>query len=203
MSDMVAKMDDFGRPAWIAAMVAGFVVFWPVGLGILAFLIWSGRMGCSRHDEYRQQRWERKMSKWQDKMSAWSEAPQRGFRPSGNAAFDEYRTETLRRLEDEAKDFTSFLDRLRMAKDKAEFEQFMADRRAAAQRKSDDDHERAATRVMLRFVSHHGLQTYRKARIFACLSCFSSTVHHPQLLDFAFPDASLMLKNSAQLDACL
>ena len=49
---------------------------------------------------------------------------------SGNHAFDEYRAETLRRLEDEQKDFSSFLERLRFAKDKAEFDQFMADRRS-------------------------------------------------------------------------
>ena len=48
---------------------------------------------------------------------------------SGNHAFDEYRAETLRRLEDEQKEFASFLDRLRFAKDKAEFDQFMAERR--------------------------------------------------------------------------
>ena len=47
---------------------------------------------------------------------------------SGNVAFDEYREETLRRLEDEQKEFRTFLDRLRHAKDKAEFDQFMADR---------------------------------------------------------------------------
>ena len=50
---------------------------------------------------------------------------------SGNRAFDEYRSETLRRLEDEQKEFSSFLERLRFAKDKAEFDQFMADRRQA------------------------------------------------------------------------
>ncbi len=53
----------------------------------------------------------------------------RGFAPSGNRAFDEYREETLRRLEDEQKEFKGFLDRLRQAKDKAEFDQFMAERR--------------------------------------------------------------------------
>lgn len=52
-----------------------------------------------------------------------------GSRSSGNAAFDEYKEETLKRLEDEQSDFHSFLDRLRQAKDKAEFDQFMADRR--------------------------------------------------------------------------
>ena len=55
---------------------------------------------------------------------------QGGFAPSGNRAFDEYREDTLKRLEGEAKDFRGFLDKLRMAKDKAEFDQFMADRRA-------------------------------------------------------------------------
>ncbi len=49
---------------------------------------------------------------------------------SGNHAFDEYRAETLRRMEEEQKDFGAFLERLRFAKDKAEFDQFMAERRA-------------------------------------------------------------------------
>ncbi|HWD60573.1 MAG TPA: DUF2852 domain-containing protein [Stellaceae bacterium] len=50
--------------------------------------------------------------------------------PSGNRAFDEYRTETLRRLEDEQREFLEFLERLRHAKDKAEFDQFMTERRS-------------------------------------------------------------------------
>ena len=48
---------------------------------------------------------------------------------SGNRAFDEYRTETLKRLEDEQREFRDFLARLRQAKDKAEFDQFMAEQR--------------------------------------------------------------------------
>ena len=39
------------------------------------------------------------------------------------------RAETLRRLEDEGREFQDFLARLRMAQDKAEFDQFMAERR--------------------------------------------------------------------------
>jgi hypothetical protein len=50
-------------------------------------------------------------------------------RSSGNRAFDEYRTETIRRLEEEQREFKDFLERLRMAKDKSEFDQFMAERR--------------------------------------------------------------------------
>jgi hypothetical protein len=58
----------------------------------------------------------------------WYSACGGGAASSGNAAFDEYREETLRRLEEEQKDFRDFLDRLRQAKDKAEFDQFMANR---------------------------------------------------------------------------
>jgi hypothetical protein len=52
------------------------------------------------------------------------------LRSSGNRAFDEYREETLRRLEEEQREFREFLVRLRQAKDKQEFDQFMSERRA-------------------------------------------------------------------------
>lgn len=122
----VAWLDQRGKPAWIAAMVVGFVVFWPVGLAILAFLIWSGRMGhCGRRGRWHfadtgESREERRRRRRERRRFGES---------SGNLAFDEYREETLKRLEDEQRDFESFLERLRMAKDKAEFDQFMADRR--------------------------------------------------------------------------
>jgi len=54
-----------------------------------------------------------------------------GFASSGNAAFDDYREETIRRLEEEQREFREFLERLRKAKDKSEFDQFMAERRTA------------------------------------------------------------------------
>lgn len=120
---LATKLDDFGKPAWIALTILGFVIWWPVGLATLAFLIWSGRMGCG-HQGYG--RWQSKMERFRDRMTPrdWGYASQ-----SGNHAFDEYRTETLRRLEEEQREFRDFLSRLRMAKDKAEFDQFMAERR--------------------------------------------------------------------------
>ena len=62
-----------------------------------------------------------------------------GFGPptSGNRAFDEYRAETLRRLEDEEKEFREFLNNLRFAKDKAEFDDFLANRRSPAPPETD------------------------------------------------------------------
>lgn len=123
MNEMAMKLDDFGWPAWIALMVIGFIVFWPIGLAILAYIIWSGRMGCGRRQrgEWREQRFKEKFGKWMGPTG-----PQYS---TGNRAFDEYRTDTLRRLEEEARDFEGFLGRLRMAKDKAEFDEFMNQRR--------------------------------------------------------------------------
>lgn len=122
--DVVAKLDDIGKPAWIALMVLSFIVWWPLGLATLAFLIWSGRMGCRRNGGFG--RWHRNESDRGFGDASWW--PGRRQPTSGNRAFDDYRSETLRRLEDEQKEFMEFLDRLRHAKDKAEFDQFMADR---------------------------------------------------------------------------
>ena len=43
---IVAKLDEFGKPAWIVLMILSFIWWWPLGLAILAFMIGSGRMGC-------------------------------------------------------------------------------------------------------------------------------------------------------------
>jgi hypothetical protein len=130
-ANLAQKLDDIGLPAWIAAMILGFVIWWPLGLAVLAFLIWSGRMGCHARGSHR---WEHKMQRMQERMERmksrmegsqwWGHSPS-----SGNRAFDEYKAETLRRLEEEQKEFRAFLERLRMAKDRAEFDQFMSERR--------------------------------------------------------------------------
>jgi hypothetical protein len=119
--ELAAKLDDYGKPAWITLMVVSFIVFWPVGLAVLAYLIWSGRMGCSK----------RNFGRWynQDGSSRRRHGSRRGKQQSsGNTAFDEYREDMLKRLEEEQEEFHAYLDQLRMAKDKAEFDQFMSDR---------------------------------------------------------------------------
>jgi len=128
---ITAKLDELGKPAWIALVVLGFMVWWPIGLSVLAFTIWSGRMGCGYYGG--NDRWQHKMERMQHKMdwmrSRMSGGPWNYAPSSGNRAFDEYRADTLRRLEDEQREFREFLDRLRFAKDKTEFDQFMAERR--------------------------------------------------------------------------
>jgi hypothetical protein len=160
MHGVIARIDDFGKPAWIVLMVLGFIVYWPIGLAVLAYILWSGRMwsgamGCGWYgrrgdvEEWRQraiervnraaEHWERKRARWEqrtkeDRMHRHGRFRGRGFdgglSETGNRAFDEYRAEALRRLEDEANEFRAFLERLRMAKDRAEFDEYMKERRS-------------------------------------------------------------------------
>ena len=119
---IVARLDELGKPAWIALMILGFFVWWPLGLGTLAFIIGSGRMTSSKGGSMI--RWFGAADQMRPAGTWWQPSP----RPSGNRAFDEYRQETLRRLEDEQREFQEYLVRLRTAKDTAEFAQFMAER---------------------------------------------------------------------------
>jgi hypothetical protein len=118
---LAAKLDDLGYPAWIALTVVSFLVWWPLGLVVLGYLIGTGKMarwvGCGARG-WPQRNPGTRSGWWSSRTAA-----------SGNRAFDEYRAETLRRLEEEQREFKEFLDRLRHAKDKAEFDEFMDGRR--------------------------------------------------------------------------
>lgn len=114
-------LDDKGKGAWIAAMVLGFIFVWPIGLALLFYMIWSKRMFTSSC-----------------RMSRRSNAAMTHLRPTGNTAFDTYKADTLRRLEEEQGKFEEFLERLREAKDKSEFDQFMDERAQNARDKTAD-----------------------------------------------------------------
>src|SRR5579863_1018213 len=126
-------------------MILGFIWWWPVGLAVLGYLLVRRRNrgepmlagdGHMMHGNYGMERWERKIARAQDRVERVRSRMERyagrggwfGASSSGNRAFDDYRAETLRRLEDEQREFKDFLGRLRFAKDRAEFDQFMAER---------------------------------------------------------------------------
>ncbi|MGI9465209.1 MAG: DUF2852 domain-containing protein, partial [Aestuariivirgaceae bacterium] len=71
-------------PIGIAATVLGFAVWWPLGLAVIGYILWGGSVDELISDGF---------AKAKDMTR-----PQTS---SGNAAFDEYRRETLRRLEEE------------------------------------------------------------------------------------------------------
>lgn len=136
------------QPHEIAAMILGFLLFWPIGLAILFWKIWQrkhayegdmidlaresfanfwGMCGTSSNRE-----------KSEGVKAAWR-GP--GFmRSSGNSAFDDWRESELARLEEERRklaeaerDFAEHIEQLRRAKDREEFESFMRARKGGAQ----------------------------------------------------------------------
>jgi len=119
------------HPGWIAVTILGFIIWWPIGLALLFFTLGSRKMSCWNGGN----RWQNKMERMQWKMERMRDRMERkgfGFgspSASGNRAFDEYRMDTLRRLEDEQREFHEFLSRLRHAKDKEEFDAFMSQHR--------------------------------------------------------------------------
>lgn len=113
------------------AMILGFVLFWPLGLAILAYIVWGDKMTGN-------------LATARDKMDSFGEKFSRKGRPhyraqaTGNAAFDEYRAAEFARLEAERRkldemraEFDEFVDNLRRAKDQKEFDKFMAKRDAS------------------------------------------------------------------------
>jgi hypothetical protein len=125
------------KPQWgpltIALMVLGFVIWWPLGLVMLGYILWGENFGGSAE---KAQGWVSKQRSWARENCGHRGYPRHGFRQSsGNAAFDDYRTEQLKRLDEERKRldeeinaFHEYMRNLRMAKDREEFDRFMRDR---------------------------------------------------------------------------
>jgi hypothetical protein len=114
-------LDDIPRPMWIVLMILGFIFFWPIGLGVLAYLFWSGKMRCGSTGNGENWKSWKARSGFMGPMGS-----------TGNRAFDDYREQTLRKLEEDAREFRTFMERLRQAKDKEEFDRFMSQRGTAA-----------------------------------------------------------------------
>jgi hypothetical protein len=122
------------RALEIAGIVLAFIWFWPLAL---AYLVWK-LMGYPKYDEAKAFLREN-FSRAADDLFA-SGRSMGGFGTgtgTGNAAFEEYRRNELRRLEEErrkldeeARAFRDFVEELKRAKDREEFDAFMAKRRA-------------------------------------------------------------------------
>lgn len=107
--DFTKMLQDVGRPVWLAVMAMGFLWFWPVGVAVLAYLMWTGKVGNRGGG------------------APWS----RAFWSSGNTAFDKYQDEARKALDAERDAFQAFLVEKLSAADQAEFNEFLAKRKAA------------------------------------------------------------------------
>jgi biopolymer transport protein ExbB/TolQ len=131
------------RPGWtpatIALMIIGFMLFWPLGFAMLAYIIWGDRLDGFKRDVNR-------------KTDSFCGAFRRSKRSAhfgreafgtGNAAFDEWRDKELERLDEERRkldemrsEFEEYANELRRAKDREEFDRFMTKRNAVAKKPS-------------------------------------------------------------------
>lgn len=138
------------RPAWtpvtIAMMVIGFMIFWPLGLGMLAYILWGERLDIMKTDiNHATDRFAGKLNRNWGRCRGRSSYSVR----TGNVAFDDWREEEISRLEEERakldemrNEFDEHLRELRRAKDQNEFDDFMKSRDSkppATKRKSVPD----------------------------------------------------------------
>ncbi|WP_309086153.1 DUF2852 domain-containing protein [Chelativorans sp.] len=117
------------RPAWtpatIALMVIGFMVFWPLGLAMLAYILWGDRLT----------EFKRGVNRTTDGLFSNCRRATRSYASTGNVAFDDWRAKELERLEEERRkldamrnEFDEYVRELRRAKDQEEFDRFMRER---------------------------------------------------------------------------
>lgn len=122
------------RPAWtpvtIAMMIIGFMIKWPLGLAVLAYIIWGDRLEMFKDDV------NRVTDKVADTFKSATSKRETYTARSGNGAFDEWREVELARLDEERKkldetmaEFDRYQSDLRRARDKDEFDEFLKSRK--------------------------------------------------------------------------
>jgi hypothetical protein len=117
------------RAVEIVGIILGFVFAWPLAL---AYLVWK-LMGYPVPNEAKEF-FEKNFSRLSDTIRAHPH-----FSSTGNFAFEEYRRRELdrleeerRRLDEEARAYAEFVEELKRARDREEFDAFMAKRRSGA-----------------------------------------------------------------------
>lgn len=122
------------RPAWtpvtIAMMVLGFIIAWPLGLAMLAYIIWGDRLEGFKKDV------NRATDKVADTFKSATSKTEPFTPRSGNVAFDEWREAEFKRIEEERRkmdqmhaEFDEYQRDLRRARDKEEFDEFLKSRK--------------------------------------------------------------------------
>lgn len=128
------------RPAWtpvtIAMMIVGFMIFWPLGLAMLAYILWGDRL-----EEFKSN-----VNRSTDGFARNWSCGRASRASTGNVAFDDWRDAEIERLREERRkleemraDFESHLRELRRAKDKEEFDAFMKSYQAKTADADDEE----------------------------------------------------------------
>ncbi len=137
-----ADASPWSRARWtpveLVAMVLGFMVFWPIGLAVLGYKYWQRKMGGPDLQTVATGAFDNARSAMRGFQPGTGANWARGFTTStGNAAFDEWKSAELsrleaerRKLEDAHREFSDWMETMRKAKDREEFDRFMNARRA-------------------------------------------------------------------------
>lgn len=135
------------RPAWtpvtIAMMIIGFMIFWPLGLAMLAYILWGDRL-----DDFKAGV-DRATDAVGDRFSG-RNCHRGDFRTgTGNVAFDDWHEKELNRLKEERRkldetiaEFEEHKREARRSQDAKEFDEFMEERKrkpAPRSKKSSGD----------------------------------------------------------------
>jgi Protein of unknown function (DUF2852) len=122
------------KPVEILAMVLGFIVYWPIGLAVFGWKFWQKKSGYPGDIiSFGREIW----GNWANRTRG-SKRFSTGFGmgSTGNRAVDEWRESELARLEEERQklvaaehEFAEFMENLRHARDREEFERFMDEHR--------------------------------------------------------------------------
>ena len=122
-------------PATIGLMVLGFFVFWPLGLAMLAYILFGERLQAfKRHANEKVDGFARSCGggggHWRN--NGWG---RHHHHSTGNMAFDDWRKAEIDRIEEERRkldemraEFDNYMRELRRARDQEEFDRFMRDR---------------------------------------------------------------------------
>lgn len=123
------------RSLEIGAIVVGFIYWWPVGLALVAWKLAGYPAFAEMRDTARRTMSGFDAARPASRFARAFEAASRRD-STGNAAFDAYRRAELdrldaqrRALEEESRAFDAFVEELRRAKDREQFDAFMAKRR--------------------------------------------------------------------------
>ncbi len=117
-------------------------LYWPIGLAVLRWKFWQKKSGYQGDlFSFAREKWENSalelelaaLGRWASRR----QLAQRGFGSTGNLAFDDWRAAELARLEEERqklveaeREFAEFMENLRRARDREEFDRFMNERRS-------------------------------------------------------------------------
>ena len=125
------------RPAWtpvtIALTILGFMVFWPLGLAMIAYIVWGDRLEAFKAEANRAT--DGVIGQFRGMSARAGGLHGTPFGRTGNVAFDDWRDEEMKRLQEKREELTrmeaEFADyqrELRRAKDREEFDRFLRER---------------------------------------------------------------------------